>query len=178
MVRDTGIGDDRGRRYAPARARASASAASGCRGLLPREGPFLIMDSDRAVIRQVTFRILPLVWIIVFFAALDRSNLWFAALQMNKDIGLGAEAFGFGAGLFFIPYALFAVPSNLMLQKLRARIWIPVLMASWGLVSSAMAFIDGHATFFVLRFLLGVTEAGVNPAAFYLLSLGFPSQHR
>jgi sugar phosphate permease len=136
------------------------------------------MDSERTVIRQVTFRILPLVWIVVFFAALDRSNLSFAALQMNKDIGLGAEAFGFGAGLFFIPYALFAVPSNLMLQKLRPRIWIPVLMASWGLVSSAMAFIDGRATFFVLRFLLGVTEAGVNPAAFYLLSLWFPSQHR
>src|SRR5690349_21307003 len=75
------------------------------------------MDSERAVIRQVTFRILPLVWIVVFFAALDRSNLSFAALQMNKDVGLGAEAFGFGAGLFFIPYALFAVPSNFMLQK-------------------------------------------------------------
>jgi sugar phosphate permease len=136
------------------------------------------MDSDRAVIRQVTFRILPLVWIVVFFAALDRSNLSFAALQMNKDIGLGAEAFGFGAGLFFIPYALFAVPSNFMLQQLRPRIWVPVLMISWGLVSSAMAFIDGRMSFFVLRFLLGVAEAGVNPAAFYLLSLWFPSQHR
>jgi ACS family tartrate transporter-like MFS transporter len=136
------------------------------------------MDSDRAVIRRVTLRILPLVWIVVFFAALDRSNLSFAALRMNKDVGLGAEAFGFGAGLFFIPYALFAVPSNLMLQKLRPRIWIPVLMISWGLVSSAMAFVDGRVSFFVLRFLLGVAEAGVNPAAFYLLSLWFPSQHR
>jgi MFS transporter, ACS family, tartrate transporter len=136
------------------------------------------MDNDRAVIRKVTLRILPLVWIIVFFAALDRSNLSFAALQMNKDVGLGAEAFGFGAGLFFIPYALFAVPSNLMLQKLRPRIWIPVLMICWGLVSSAMAFVDGRVSFFVLRFLLGVAEAGVNPAAFYLLSLWFPSQQR
>jgi sugar phosphate permease len=136
------------------------------------------MDSERAVIRQVTLRILPLVWIIVFFAALDRSNLSFAALQMNKDVGLGAEAFGFGAGLFFIPYALFAVPSNFMLQRWRPRIWIPVLMIAWGLVSSAMAFIDGRASFFVLRFLLGVAESGVNPAAFYLLSLWFPSQHR
>jgi MFS transporter, ACS family, tartrate transporter len=136
------------------------------------------MDSERAIIRRVTFRILPLVWIIVFFAALDRSNLSFAALQMNKDVGLGAEAFGFGAGLFFIPYALFAVPSNFMLQWLRPRVWIPILMVAWGLVSSAMAFIDGRTSFFVLRFLLGVAEAGVNPAAFYLLSLWFPSQHR
>jgi sugar phosphate permease len=136
------------------------------------------MDSDRAVIRKVTFRILPLVWIVVFFATLDRSNLSFAALQMNKDIGLGAEAFGFGAGLFFVPYALFAVPSNLVLQKLGPRIWIPILMIAWGFVSSAMALVDGRMSFFILRFLLGVAEAGVNPAAFYLLSLWFPSRHR
>jgi ACS family tartrate transporter-like MFS transporter len=136
------------------------------------------METERAAIRQITIRILPLIWIIVFFAALDRSNLSFAALQMNKDVGLGAEAFGFGAGLFFIPYALFAVPSNLMLQRFRPRVWIPVLMVSWGVVSSAMALIEGRTSFFVLRFLLGVAESGVNPAAFYLLSLWYPSHRR
>jgi MFS transporter, ACS family, tartrate transporter len=136
------------------------------------------MEIERSVMHQLTIRILPLVWIIVFFAALDRSNLSFAALQMNKDAGLGAEAFGFGAGLFFIPYALFAVPSNLMLQKFGARSWLPILMIAWGAVSSAMAFIDGRTSFFVLRFLLGVAESGVNPAAFYLLSLWYPSQRR
>jgi ACS family tartrate transporter-like MFS transporter len=136
------------------------------------------METERAAIRQITIRILPLIWIIVFFAALDRSNLSFAALQMNKDVGLGAEAFGFGAGLFFIPYALFAVPSNLLLQRFRPRVWIPVLMVSWGVVSSAMALIEGRTSFFVLRFLLGVAESGVNPAAFYLLSLWYPSHRR
>src|SRR5215467_2809188 len=152
MVRDAGIGNDRRGRHAPAGAGPAAAAASRRRGLLPREGLSVTMDNGRAVIRKVTLRILPLVWIVVFFAALDRSNLSFAALQMNKDIGLGAEAFGFGAGLFFIPYALFAVPSNFMLQWLRPRIWIPILMVAWGLVSSAMAFIDGRTSFFVLRF--------------------------
>jgi sugar phosphate permease len=136
------------------------------------------VESERAVIHLMTMRILPLIWIIVFFAALDRSNLSFAALRMNKDVGIGAEAFGFGAGLFFIPYALFAVPNNLMLQKFRPRVWIPTLMIAWGAVSAAMAFIDGRTAFFVLRFLLGVAESGVNPAAFYLLSLWYPSQRR
>jgi ACS family tartrate transporter-like MFS transporter len=144
----------------------------------PRSMTGEAMETERAAIRQITIRILPLIWIIVFFAALDRSNLSFAALQMNKDVGLGAEAFGFGAGLFFIPYALFAVPSNLLLQRFRPRVWIPVLMVSWGVVSSAMALIEGRTSFFVLRFLLGVAESGVNPAAFYLLSLWYPSHRR
>jgi ACS family tartrate transporter-like MFS transporter len=136
------------------------------------------MDDELTVVRRLTWRILPLVWIVVLFAALDRSNLSFAALQMNQDVGLGAEAFGFGAGLFFVPYALFAVPSNVVLQKVGPRVWIPVLMVAWSLISTAMALIDGRLSFFVLRFLLGVAESGVNPAVFYLLSLWFPSRYR
>ncbi|TGQ23706.1 MFS transporter, partial [Mesorhizobium sp. M00.F.Ca.ET.216.01.1.1] len=98
-----------------------------------------------------------------FIAYLDRVNVGFAALQMNKALGLSASAFGFGAGIFFIAYFFFEVPSNLLLEKFGARRWIARVMVSWGIVSLASAFVVGPNSFYALRFLLGVAEAGFFP---------------
>jgi MFS transporter, ACS family, tartrate transporter len=114
---------------------------------------------ERRTIRKVSWRLLPLIVIIYFVAYIDRTNVSFAALTMNKDLGLSPYVFGWGAGIFFLGYFLFEVPSNVILEKVGARIWIARIMITWGLVSGAMAFASGPASFLTLRFLLGVAEA-------------------
>jgi ACS family tartrate transporter-like MFS transporter len=131
-----------------------------------------------AVLRKLAWRLVPLLGLGYFFAFLDRVNVGFAALTMNADIGLSAAAYGFGAGIFFIGYVLFEVPSNVFLARVGARIWIARIMISWGLLSAAMALVEGPTGFYVLRFLLGVAEAGFFPGIIYFLSCWFPSAYR
>ncbi len=138
----------------------------------------MISDLERRTIRKLTFRIVPFIMLLYFIAYLDRVNIGFAALQMNEDIGLSAAAFGFGAGVFFIGYFLFEVPSNLILYKVGARRWIARIMLTWGLISAGMAFVEGSTSFYILRFLLGAAEAGFFPGIILYLGFWFPARYR
>lgn len=116
--------------------------------------------------------------VLYFVAYLDRVNIGFAALTMNDDVGLSAAAFGFGAGIFFIGYFLFEVPSNLILHRVGARVWIARIMLTWGIISGAMALVQGPTSFYILRFLLGAAEAGFFPGIILYLSYWFPARYR
>ncbi|UYM55937.1 MFS transporter [Leclercia adecarboxylata] len=133
---------------------------------------------EQRVMRKITLRIVPFIMLLYFIAFLDRVNIGFAALTMNPDLGFSPAVFGFGAGIFFLGYFLFEVPSNLILHKVGARIWIARVMITWGLVSGAMAFVQGTTSFYTLRFLLGVSEAGFFPGIILYLSYWFPAQKR
>jgi ACS family tartrate transporter-like MFS transporter len=132
----------------------------------------------RAALRKVAWRLIPFLGMLYFFAFLDRVNVGFAALTMNADLGISAAAFGIGSGIFFIGYILCEVPSNVMLERFGARIWIARIMISWGVLSAAMAFIQGPNSFYLVRFLLGIAEAGFFPGIIFYLTCWFPSQHR
>jgi ACS family tartrate transporter-like MFS transporter len=136
------------------------------------------MEEERAVIRKAMWRLLPFLCFIYFIAYLDRVNVSFAALTMNKDLGLSDVAYGVGTGVFFIAYFLFEVPSNLALKRFGARVWIARIMVTWGIISMAMAFVVGAKSFFVLRFLLGVAEAGFFPGMILYLTFWFPNRVR
>jgi MFS transporter, ACS family, tartrate transporter len=135
-------------------------------------------DVEVRVNRKLAWRIIPFVMLLYFVSFLDRVNVGFAAMTMNKTIGLSPTAFGLGGGLFFIGYFLFEVPSNLILHKVGARLWIARVMVTWGIVSVASAFVTGPTSFYVLRFLLGVAEAGFFPGVILYLSLWFPARQR
>ncbi|KJC46007.1 membrane protein [Bradyrhizobium sp. LTSP849] len=130
------------------------------------------------VLRKITWRIVPFIMLLYFVAFIDRVNIGFASLTMNKDIGLSPTVYGFGAGIFFWGYFLFEVPSNIILHKVGARIWIARVMITWGIVSAAMVFVQGPTSFYVLRFLLGVAEAGFFPGIILYLSYWFPARQR
>ncbi|MEJ1977962.1 MAG: MFS transporter [Acetobacteraceae bacterium] len=145
------------------------------------------MDLETKTLARVTLRLVPFLILCYFVAYLDRVNVGFAALQMNKDLGLSSAAFGFGAGIFFIAYFFFEVPSNLLLEKFGARRWIARIMFTWGILAGAMAFIPGIArytgfsaeyVFYGLRILLGIAEAGFFPGIIFLLTLWFPGVYR
>jgi ACS family tartrate transporter-like MFS transporter len=137
------------------------------------------MPSDLAPThRKVAKRLIPFLILCYFVAYLDRVNLGFAALDMNKALGFSATLFGWGAGIFFIGYFIFEVPSNIILEKTGARIWIARIMITWGLVSAAMAFVSGPVSFLVIRFLLGAAEAGFFPGVILYLTYWFPAQER
>jgi ACS family tartrate transporter-like MFS transporter len=138
-------------------------------------------------IAKVTRRLVPFLIVCYFIAYLDRVNVSFAALAMNQDLGLSQTAFGLGAGIFFIAYFIFEVPSNLLLERFGARKWIARIMLSWGILSGTMAFVPAvaHATglgnensFYLLRVLLGAAEAGFFPGIIFYLTLWFPAQYR
>ena len=135
-------------------------------------------DLEKKVMRKVTLRIIPFIMLLYFIAFLDRVNIGFAALTMNQDLGFSPTVFGLGAGIFFLGYFLFEVPSNLILHKVGARIWIARVMITWGLVSGCMAFVQGTTSFYILRFLLGVAEAGFFPGIILYLSYWFPAAKR
>src|SRR5664279_859964 len=135
-------------------------------------------ELETRVLRKITMRIVPFVMLLYFVAFIDRVNIGFAALTMNKDLGFSPTVFGFGAGIFFLGYFLFEVPSNLVLDKVGARIWIARVMITWGLISGAMAFVQGSTSFYALRFLLGAAEAGFFPGIILYLSYWFPSRQR
>ncbi|MGD9788287.1 MAG: MFS transporter [Sulfuricellaceae bacterium] len=123
-------------------------------------------------------RLLPFLFLLYIVAYLDRINVSFAALHMNQDIGLSAAAYGLGAGLFFIGYFLFEVPSNLILARVGPRFWIARIMVTWGLVSMDMASVAGERGFYLLRFLLGLAEAGFFPGIILYLTYWFPAAER
>ncbi len=131
-----------------------------------------------AVVRKITWRLIPFLILLYFVAFLDRINVGFAALTMNRDIGLSAQSFGLGSGIFFLGYFAFEVPSTIILHKVGASFWIGRVMITWGLVSIATAFTHGPISFYILRFLLGLAEAGFFPGIILYLSYWFPSNHR
>jgi ACS family tartrate transporter-like MFS transporter len=133
---------------------------------------------EQRAIRKITWRLIPFLMLLYFVAFLDRINIGFAALTMNKDVGLTSQMFGLGAGIFFLGYFAFEVPSTVILHKVGARFWIGRVMITWGLVSVAMAFTRGPISFYVLRFLLGLAEAGFFPGIILYLSYWFPANHR
>lgn len=133
---------------------------------------------EERTIRKITWRLIPFLMLLYFVAFLDRINVGFAALTMNKDVGLTSQMFGLGSGIFFLGYFAFEVPSTIILHKVGARFWIGRVMITWGLVSIAMAFTRGPISFYVLRFLLGLAEAGFFPGIILYLSYWFPSNHR
>jgi ACS family tartrate transporter-like MFS transporter len=133
---------------------------------------------EQRTIQKISWRLLPLIVIIYFVAYIDRTNVSFAALTMNKDLGISAYIFGWGAGIFFLGYFLFEVPSNIILEKTGARIWIARIMITWGIISGAMAFTQGPVSFLVMRFLLGVAEAGFFPGMILYFTYWFPKSYR
>ena len=136
------------------------------------------LEFQRRTILKVSWRLLPVIVAAYLVAYIDRTNVSFAALTMNKDIGLSAYMYGWGAGIFFVAYALFEVPSNVILQRTSARLWIARIMITWGIISGLMATVTGPVSFLVLRFLLGVAEAGFFPGIIFYLTLWFPAAFR
>ena len=137
-----------------------------------------ISSVEKTTMRRVTLRLLPFLMICYFFALLDRVNVGFAALQMNKDLGLSAAAFGLGSSLFFVGYFLLEIPSNLALEKFGARRWIARIMITWGLISACMALVVGPYSFYAMRLLLGAAEAGFFPGVVLFLTYWFPAAYR
>lgn len=137
-----------------------------------------VTELERRTLRKVSARLVPFLIICYFVAYLDRVNVGFAALTMNKDLGITASAFGFGAGIFFFSYFVFEVPSNLALERFGARRWIARIMLTWGVLSGAMAFIGGETGFYAVRVLLGAAEAGFFPGIIFYLTLWFPAAYR
>ena len=133
---------------------------------------------EKRALRRITWRIVPFVCFLYFIAFLNRVSIGFAGITMNKDIGLTSAVFGFGAGIFFIGYFIFEVPSNLILEKVGARKWIARIMLTWGIISGATAFVTDAYGFYVVRFLLGVAEAGFFPGIILYLSYWFPARKR
>jgi MFS transporter, ACS family, tartrate transporter len=137
--------------------------------------------TDRAVetaVRTAMWRLLPFLGLCYLLNYVDRVNVGFAALKMNPDLGLSAAAYGLGAGLFFIGYFFFEVPSNVILHRVGARIWIARIMITWGVVASATAFVQGEISFYIVRFLLGIAEAGFFPGVILYLTYWFPRARR
>jgi MFS transporter, ACS family, tartrate transporter len=135
-------------------------------------------STEAAAYRKVTWRLLPFLMLCYVVAYLDRVNVGFAALTMNADLGLTATQFGFGAGIFFFSYFLFEVPSNFALQRFGARVWIARIMVTWGVVSACTLFVTGPLSFYAVRFLLGMAEAGFFPGMILYLSYWFPARER
>lgn len=145
-------------------------------------GKIVLADDTEALktaaFRKVIWRMLPILTLGYVFNFLDRTNIGFAALQMNRDLGLTATQFGWGAGILFIGYCGFEIPSNMLLYRFGARRWIARIMISWGVLSCMMALVSGPLSFYSLRFALGVAEAGFFPGIAYFLSAWFPAEYR
>lgn len=135
-------------------------------------------ELERSAIRRMSLRLLPFLIAAYFVAFVDRVNVGFAALQMNHDLGFTATVYGWGAGIFFLGYFIFEVPSNILLERFGARRWIMRIMVSWGIVSGCTALVTGTWSFIGLRFLLGAMEAGFFPGIILYLTYWFPSAHR
>ena len=136
------------------------------------------MVSEAELISKLTRRLIPFMFALYIVAYLDRINVGFAALQLNRALNLDPEVFGLGAGIFFIGYFIFEIPSNLVMERVGARIWMARILVTWGIISSAMMFVNGVFTFYVLRFLLGIAEAGFFPGMILYLTYWFPAEAR
>jgi ACS family tartrate transporter-like MFS transporter len=132
----------------------------------------------RATMRKVTLRLVPFAFLLYIVCFIDRVNVSFAALQMNRDLHFSATVYGFGAGLFFVGYVLFQVPANLILARVGARRWIATIMVVWGFLAAAMTLVTGPVMFYALRVLLGVAEAGFFPGMLLYFTAWFPSRER
>ena len=130
------------------------------------------------IIKKVFYRLMPVLFVSYILAYIDRINVGFAAIKMNADLGISAYIYGIGAGVFFLGYFIFEVPSNLMLEKAGARRWIARIMITWGILSAAMMFVQGPTSFIVVRFFLGVAEAGFFPGVILYLTYWFPQEYR
>ncbi len=133
---------------------------------------------ERATIRRVARRLIPLLMACYFVAYLDRVNVGFAALTMNQALGFSSAVYGFGSGIFFLGYFLFEVPSNVILAKVGARVWIARILVTWGIISGCTAFVTGPISFYSIRFALGLAEAGFFPGIILYLTWWFPSYYR
>ena len=141
--------------------------------------PAPLREAEEQTYRKVTVRIVPFLLFFCYLAAyLDRVNVGFAKLQMLRELGFSETVYGFGAGIFFLGYVLFEVPSNVIMHRVGARIWIARIMITWGLISGAMVFVQTPVTFYVLRFLLGVAEAGFIPGILLYLTYWYPASRR
>jgi len=134
--------------------------------------------ADDRVYRKVALRLVPLLFVCYAVSYLDRVNVGFARLQMDDELWFSDAVYGIGAGVFFVGYILFEVPSNIVLHRVGARRWIARIMVSWGLVSGMMALASSPGTFYLLRFLLGVAEAGFIPGILLYLTYWFPAHRR
>ncbi len=130
------------------------------------------------MIRKVTWRLLPVAMLLFFMSLLDRTNISFAALDMNKDLALSLAQYGVAASTFYIGYFLFEIPSNFVLARIGARFWLARIMVTWGVVVIANGFVQGSTSLYVVRFLLGVAEAGLLPGLLFYLALWMPAQQR
>ncbi len=135
-------------------------------------------QQDNAIYNRVTWRIMPILFLSYVVSYLDRVNVGFAKLQMMADLNLSDTVYGLGAGIFFIGYFLFEIPSNLILHKVGARLWIARIMISWGVISGAMVFINSAPLFYLMRFLLGLAEAGFFPGVILYMTYWYPSVRR
>src|ERR1700730_10769130 len=142
----------------------------------------LVSEADGRIavsaLRKASLRLIPLIGIAYGVAYTDRVNISFAALQMNRDLHFSASAYGFGAGLFFLSYAACEIPANLLLLRFGARRWIARIMITWGFLAAALMFVTTPREFYILRFLLGMAEAGFFPGVIYYLTLWFPHGER
>ena len=134
--------------------------------------------NERTVIRRIALRTLPLILLSYFVALVDRTNISFAATTMNADLGFSETIYGIGASAFFLGYSLLEVPSNLLLARFGARIWLARIMLTWGVISILTAFVHTPWQFYAMRFALGVAEAGFYPGVILYLSSWFPGEHR
>ncbi len=132
----------------------------------------------QAAVTKVKRHVLPLFVVMFIVNYIDRVNIGFVRLHLETDLGIGVAAYGLGAGLFFIGYAVFEVPSNMLLQRFGAKVWLTRIMLTWGLVASAMAFVPNETWFYILRFLLGVAEAGFFPGVVYYFTRWLPASER
>jgi len=135
------------------------------------------VDTD-AIFRRAAWRLVPLILAMYIAAFLNRVNVSFAALTMNHDLGFSPEVYGWGTGVFFLGYLVFEVPSNLIMEKVGARLWLSRIMITWAIVSMAFAFVQGPVMFFLLRFLLGLAEAGFYPGILLYFTYWFPAATR
>jgi MFS transporter, ACS family, tartrate transporter len=144
------------------------------------KGVVILMEQviEKQVMRKIFMRLTPLLMVLYIIAYIDRVNVSFAALTMNKDIGLDAYSYGLGAGIFFIGYFIFEIPSNLILARVGASRWIARILFTWGIIATAMAWVEGPTSFLVMRFLLGVAEAGFFPGVILYLTYWFPARYR
>ncbi len=135
-------------------------------------------DIERQTIKAVAWRLLPLVFLLYFLSLIDRSNLGIGALTMNRDLGLDTAAYSLGVAAFFVGYIPFEIPSNLILDRVGAQLWIGRIAITWGAVACAMALVTGETSFLVVRFLLGLAEAGLFPGMLLYLTYWFPTAYR
>jgi len=133
---------------------------------------------EKQTMRKVTMRIIPFTFLLYIISYLDRANIGYAALQMNKDLALSAEVFGIVSGIFFIGYFLFEVPSNILMMKFGARVWIARILITWGIVSVLTGFAQNEVHLYILRFLLGVAEAGFFPGIILYFTYWFRSKEQ